>query len=171
MTDQDVQAFSRFCETSYPPLVRALSLYCGSLETAQEVAQEACARAFRDWRKVSRLDDPKAWLFRVGFNTANSHFRRLSAERRATARIPPGSTTHSDPDAAERLAVLELLASLPKKQRAVLILRFEADLSVAEVAELLSLPEGTVKTLTRRALASLRESPAALELREVNDVV
>ena len=163
--------FSAFCNEHYAPLVRTLSLYCGDAAVAEEFAQEACARAFRDWKKVRTLGDPRAWLFKVAFNVANSYFRRAAAEKRARSRMGVRSSEHRDPDVAERLAVLEVLSNLTRKQRAVLVLRYQADLSVTEVADLLSLPEGTVKTLTRRALAAMRALPQLADLKEASDVV
>jgi RNA polymerase sigma factor (sigma-70 family) len=64
--------------------------------------------------------------------------------------------------------VREAVAALPRRQRAVIVLRFFADLSVREVSELLGCPEGTVKTLSARALAVLRATDLA-ELKEATD--
>jgi RNA polymerase sigma factor (sigma-70 family) len=115
------------------------------------------------------MSSPEAWTFRVALNLANSYWRRLAAERKAKARLG-GHAPHADPDPAEAVAVRQALARLPKKQRSVLVLRFWADLSVREVAETMGIPEGTVKTVTRRALKRLRDDMNPVELKEVPNV-
>jgi RNA polymerase sigma factor (sigma-70 family) len=115
------------------------------------------------------MSSPEAWTFRVALNLANSYWRRLAAERKAKARLG-GHAPHADPDLAEAVAVRQALARLPKKQRSVLVLRFWADLSVREVAETMGIPEGTVKTVTRRALKRLRDDMNPVELKEVPNV-
>jgi DNA-directed RNA polymerase specialized sigma24 family protein len=83
----DTADLAAFCRAQYAGLVRALSLYCGDRDVAQELAQETIAIACRDWSKVKTADDPRAWLHRVGINLANSHFRRRKAERNAKQRL------------------------------------------------------------------------------------
>lgn len=75
-----------------------------------------------------------------------------------------------DPDTPTALSVRRAVASLPQRERAVIVLRFFADLSVREIGDLLGCPEGTAKTLTARGLALLRATDLR-ELREVTDVV
>ena len=75
-----------------------------------------------------------------------------------------------DPDVADAVAVRQALADLPRRQRAVLVLRFYADLSTRDVAEVLDMPEGTVKTLTRRALKSLGTNLNPVGLKEASNV-
>lgn len=72
------------------------------------------------------------------------------------------------PDTSTALAVRQTVASLPQRQRAVIVLRFFADLSVREVADVLGCPDGTVKSLTAKALASLRTTDL-IEPREASD--
>ncbi len=148
----------RFCCDQQPRLVALLSLYCGRGEVAHELSQEALARACRDWSKVRRHDEPAAWLTRVALNLANSYFRRRSAENRAMSRI--NTTVTDEPSLADAIVLREALQRLPRRQRIVLVLRFLEDLSVKETADLLQLPEGTVKTLTYRGVRALREEPA-----------
>ena len=160
-----------FCRTEYKRLVGALSLYCGDRFVAEELAQEAIARVIGDWGKVRRLDAPGAWAYRVAINLANSHLRRILAERRAKQRFTARTrSVHHDPDTSTALTVRQAVASLPRRQRAVVVLRFFADLSVREVADLLEYPEGTVKSLTAKAVTSLRMSDL-IDLRELSDAV
>jgi len=143
-------------------MVRALTLYCGSKDVAEELAQEAFARVCRDWSKVQRADDPEAWTYRIAFNLANSRFRRLAAERRARDRLsslpqPQEGASETEGAAANRAALRSLLQRIPRRQRESLILRFYFDLSVSSVAAVMGCPESTVKTLTRRGVTRLRE--------------
>lgn len=160
--------FVRFCVEMHPRLVRGLSLYCGNGDVAEELAQDALAIAFRDWRKVRELNDPEGWTFRVGFNAAHSLFRRKAAERRALARR--AAKRHATTDPAEAIALRHAVAALPRRQKAALILRFLEDRSVAETARLMDCPEATVKTLTRQGLTALRLQDDVHALREVGDV-
>jgi RNA polymerase sigma factor (sigma-70 family) len=164
------EAFIYFCRDIHPRLVGALSLYCGDPNLAEDLAQEALAIAYRDWTKVERAGDQAGWVFRVGFNLCNSYFRRKAAERRARARIPQTEQVMPDLETDEALAIRHSVASLPRRQRTAVVLRFFADYSVAETARLMDCPEATVKTLTRRGLAALRLQEEVRELREVKDV-
>ena len=133
-----------------------LSLYCGDGHAAEELAQEAMVRACRDWHKVRKMERPVAWCQRVGMNLANSRYRRVAAERRAYRRIQSERVATSDP--AESIAVRQSLAALPRRQRAVLLLRYFDDLTYPQIAETLDLPVPTVKSLGRRGIERLRDS-------------
>ncbi|HEV2889040.1 MAG TPA: sigma-70 family RNA polymerase sigma factor [Frankiaceae bacterium] len=146
-----------FCRREHPRLVGALSLYTGDADLAEELAQEALARACRSWRRVESYDAPGAWVHRVGINLANSHFRRKACERRARERVGAAPATYTEPDAADAVAVRAAVASLPRRQRTALVLRYYADLPVAEVAAQMQCREGTVRALTAQAIAGLRE--------------
>lgn len=157
--------FSVFYSVHYPRLMGSLVLYTGDRELAMDLAQETMARAYRDWRRVARLDAPPAWLHRVAFNLANSAFRRKVTEWRSSARSRAGSPdAHHDPDTGNAVAVRRVVASLPARQKTALVLRYYADLPVAAVAEVMGCAEGTVRALTSQALSSLRGSGLAEDL-------
>ena len=158
-----------FCESNKERLVGGLTLHCGDRYIAEELAQETLARVCIRWRSVQRMANPEAWMFRVGVNLANSYFRHITAEIKAKQRLGPAAN-HPDADPFDAIAVRQALADLPRRQRSVLVLRFYADLSVRDVAEALDMPEGTVKTLTRRGLKRLGDSMNPVELREVPNV-
>jgi RNA polymerase sigma factor (sigma-70 family) len=145
------------------PLVGSLALYCGDAAVAEELAQEALARA---WLRWSKLDDPKAWTYRAGFNLAASWGRRRSAERRANRRASAGDSPQVD--LADVHAVRSAVAALPDRQRAVIVCRFFLTLDVRETAEVLDCAEGTVKAATHQALASLRRSGLVDDPEEVD---
>ena len=147
---------SAFCRELHPRLVGALALHTGDRDVAAELAQETLARVWERWSTVERHEAPEAWAFRVAFNLAASRYRRRAAERRAHGRLAPASIAH-EPDAADALAVRAAVADLPPRQRAALVLRYFADLSVEQTAEALGCRPGTVKSLTNQAIASLRD--------------
>ena len=158
MAEPPDHALVALCEREYPRLVGALSLYCGSDDLARELAQEVVARTCRAWAEVINMDAPGAWMHRVGINLANSASRRASARLRASHRSEPAVDIHHDVDVATAVAFRAALQLLPTPQRSVLVLRYYLDLSVREVAIVMGRPEGTVKTLTKRAIATLRSS-------------
>jgi RNA polymerase sigma factor (sigma-70 family) len=160
---------AEFCHAEHRRLVGTLSLYCRDQHVAEELAQDVLIKVIGHWSSVRRLDSPSAWAHRVAINLANSHLRRRLAERRALRRLSGRpAATQPDPDTPTALAVRAAVSGLPRRERAVVVLRFFADFSVRDVAELLAVPEGTVKTLTARALATLRATGLA-ELEEAND--
>jgi RNA polymerase sigma factor (sigma-70 family) len=143
-----------FCRALAPRLVGSLVLYCGDRGVAEEFAQEALARAVERWAQVGAMAAPEAWVYRVAFNLARSGFRRRAAERRATGRLPVVVPAASDP--TDAVAVRDAVRALPPRQRAVIVARFYAGLSVAETADALGCAEGTVKAATHQALRNLR---------------
>lgn len=131
---------------------------------SEELAQETIARVCRDWSRVRRKDSAEAWTLRVGINLANSYFRRRAAERRALQRLEARSAIERPPNTTDSsFAVRELVASLPRRERSVLILRYYADLTVEQVAQLMDMPVGTVKTVAARSLTKLREESTLKE--------
>lgn len=163
--------FEDFCRREHPRLVGLLGLYCGERILGEELAQEALARALRDWKKVARMDHPAAWLSRVGINLANSHFRRRSAERRANDRLQALPRSDSvEPDDAGTMSVRAAVSALPRRQREVLVLRYYGDLSFKEIAGSLGMPEPTVKSLVRRALMRLRAESGLVDDKEASNV-
>src|SRR5688500_2782768 len=88
---------THFCQTQYPRLVGTLALFCGDRLVAEELAQEALARACAQWDRVSTMTAPAGWTHRVAINLANSRFRRLAAERRARERVEGRSSAADGP--------------------------------------------------------------------------
>jgi RNA polymerase sigma-70 factor (sigma-E family) len=148
-----------FCQSEYPKLAGMLALYCGDRDLAQDLAQETIVRVIQNWKKVSQHPAPSTWSHRVAINTANSWFRRAAARRRATQRLEGRShSRHHDPDNASAMAVRSAIASLPDRQRTVVVLRYYADLPVGEVAQVMGCEQGTVWALTNQAITSLRNA-------------
>lgn len=157
--------FATFCYEQHPRLVGMLSLYCGDVHLAHDLAQETLARACHRWSQVQTMDSPSAWVHRVALNLARSAFRTSSRRRAAVERLQARSDARTgQADPADAVAVRDAVAKLPERMRRALVLRYYADLPVADVAELMTCPEGTVKTLTFQAIAALRA--AGLEVTE-----
>jgi RNA polymerase sigma factor (sigma-70 family) len=132
----------------YAPMVRLGTLLLGSQHLAEEVVQDCFLRL---QPRFETLDDPAGYLHRSVVNGCRSLMRRQRRERdhlRATPGLPAELGAHE---------LLDVLATLPERQRAALVLRFYADLSGNEIAAILGCREGTVKSLIHRGLARLRE--------------
>jgi len=87
-----------FCRRLSPLLVGSLTLQCENRLVAEEIAQEALARAWERWDVVSLMSSPDGWTYRVAFNLAKSHYRRRQAEKRAMDRLESGDPGPSDLD-------------------------------------------------------------------------
>lgn len=129
-------------------MVRLAHLLTGSPTTAQDVVQEAFVRVFQ------RLDDiaePGGYLRSTVVNLARDHHRRQDvADRWQRRQAPPAAEL--PPELDETWAAL---GALPSHQRTALVLRFYLDLKVDEVADVLGIPAGTVKSQIHRGLAAL----------------
>lgn len=148
-------AFAEVCRREHLRLVGLLALYTGDRAVGEDLAQEALARLHHHWPRVRTMASPHAWLSTVGINLARSWWRRRYAEQRAN-RYHSATRAAAGPEAAEVLAVRDAVSALPPRQRAALVLRYYGDLSVAETAQALGCAEGTVKSLTHKAIATLR---------------
>lgn len=137
-------------------IFRLAVVLSGDRHLAEEITAEVFAKVLPRWRQGT-VRDPLLYLRRAVVNDVRSRSRPRANERRAIERI--GQQLRAEPT-PEAPVVSEPIASalrqLPVRQRAVIVLRFHDDLGEAEVARILRLPVGTVKTHTRRGLAALR---------------
>lgn len=131
-------------------------LLCGDVAEAEDAAAEAVARVLQR-QAVTELADVGPYLRRTLVNFVARRQRRRGSETRAILRAwsPPRSRAVEDA-ASDRSDLRRALDTLPMSQRSVVVLRYFEDLSEQEVAEVLGLPIGTVKSRTARALAALR---------------
>jgi RNA polymerase sigma factor (sigma-70 family) len=151
-----------FCRREHPRLVGTLSLYCGDAELAQDVAQEALARACAHWPRVSQMGSPGAWVHRVAINEANSVLRRRRALRRIHVLLRSDALRSLDPpDVEGDLALRAAMARLPAGQRGALVLRFFADMTAEQAAQALGCTPQAVRNRTNRAVEALRRLDAA----------
>jgi len=148
----DVPTLSTFegVYTAYRPgMVRLAYVIVGSLEVAEDLTQEAFARLHERWDEV---EQPIAFVRTVVTNLCRTEVRRVRTERER--RLSLASVGIGDPEVDETWA---LICGLPFRQRAVLALRYYADLPEAEIATILDCRIGTVKSAHHRALTRLRK--------------
>ena len=139
----------------YGRLVRSLGVACDDAEEAADAVQEAFIQLCLHWQRVSRYDNPEAWVRRVAVNRL--HNRRRSLRRRAVALarlLALQPETGTEPDSGVNLR--EALEKLPDRQRMAVALHYVGNLSVAEVARAMGISEGSVNTHLHRARAALR---------------
>lgn len=147
--------FDEWVRAAAPRLHRSAFVLTGDWALAQDLVQHACAVT---WPKFDGLDSPDAFAQKVMVRTASSWWRRKWHREVPHADLP--DQDGGDPwDAVTGDAgIEEVLLRLPARQRAVLVLRFVADMSEADTAAALGWPVGTVKSTTARALTALRSA-------------
>ena len=152
-----VPSFRVFYDSHYGPVLAIAYALSGSWPAAEEAAQEAFLRAFRDWERVSTFERPDSWVRTVAANLARSWLRRLTAELRAVTRLSSrASHPHEDAQVpAVSQQVWAAVRSLPRRQAEVVVLHYLEDASVADVATTLGIAPGTVKAHLHHARKNL----------------
>jgi RNA polymerase sigma-70 factor (sigma-E family) len=150
--------FEEFAVARLPAVLNFAAVLSGDRALAEDLAQEVLTRAYAQWDKIGRLDRPEAYVRKMILNEFLAWRRR---SWRTTAVADPGTRlTSSAPDHAsvhaERSSLLTELGKLPRRQRAVLVLRYYEGCRDAEIAELLGCRPGTVRGYASRGLAALR---------------
>jgi RNA polymerase sigma-70 factor (sigma-E family) len=158
MREESRESFETWARARQQTLVRWAFVVTGDFQRAEDLVQEAFVRAAVRWDTL-RDGNPDAWVRTVVFRDNVSWWRRHRRER-LTDEPYSGSTTGADTEAA--LVLHAAWATLTRAQRAVLVLRYVADLSVADTAATLGVTDGTVKRQTSVALARLRETAPEL---------
>jgi RNA polymerase sigma-70 factor (ECF subfamily) len=130
-----------------------LAAVTGDLHEAEDVVQEAMARAASRWARLRAYEAPEAWVRRVAFNLAVSGHRR--ARRRLTALLRLGPPAPVPPVSVDALALADALQGLTLAHRQVVVLYYLADLPIEQVAAELRVPVGTVKARLARARGAL----------------
>ena len=141
--------FAAFYASEWPGAVRLAGLLCQDARHAEDLAQEAFARVLPKWEGV---ENPHAYLRVAIVNACRSWQARRRTER---VKLPLVAGANSIDFAFDALG--DAVAALPYRQRAVLVLRYYADLRESEIAHAIGCRPGTVKSLTSRALAALRK--------------
>ncbi len=144
--------FDEYVVARRTALVRsAVLLGCPEWD-AEDVVQSALLRCYRHWRRVVRADRPDAYVYRVLVNTLRDDRARRWHGETPTEVLPD---TGHHPDLTTGLAVRAALGRMRREQREVLVLRYYADLSEADIAAVLGIAPGTVKSRAARALREL----------------
>jgi len=145
--------FDDYVNARRTALVRSAVLLGCTIDDAEDLVQTALLKCLRSWRKVSAADRPDAYVYRVLVNALRDGSARRWHGELATAELP--ETAVPEVDLSTGLMVRRALAGLSKEHRLVLVLRYYADLSERDTAEILGVAPGTVKSRTARALAAL----------------
>jgi RNA polymerase sigma-70 factor (sigma-E family) len=155
-------SFEQFMAAALPGLLRFGHVLTGDRHRAEELVQSAMVKTYRRWGAL-RKDQPAAYVRRAMVNTYTSWWRSSRREASMPAGFDPPGRDGASYD--ERDAALRALATLPPRQRAVLVLRYYLDLSEADIADTLGCSTGTVKSSASRGLRTLRErlTDAAVE--------
>ena len=152
--------FDRFVAAHVDDLLRTAYLIAWDEAEAEDLVQECLLKVARRWPRVRSMDQPRAYARRILINLATDGARGRARRRVELDPPPPGAGERSvDPLALldAHVELVEALAQLPTRQRAVLVLRYFHDLTEAQAAEVLGCPPGTVKSNASRGLARLRE--------------
>lgn len=156
------EAVTRLFTSHYRPLVRLAALLLHDSGAAEEITQDAFVALHERWARLRDPDRAVAYLRHVVINRSRSALRhRGVVDRflRRQARLPDVPSAEWGALAAETHAeMLAAVATLPRRQREALVLRYYSDLSVAEIADAMGLSQGAVKSHTARALAALRRT-------------
>jgi RNA polymerase sigma-70 factor (sigma-E family) len=150
--------FEEFAATRLPAVLRFAGVLTADRALAEDVVQEVLIRASKRWDQLQALDHPELYIRKMIVN------EYLSWRRRSWRSQPRGSADEVDdrviPDHAgqyaERDALRTELGKLPRRQRAVVVLRYYQGLSDTEIADVLGCKPGTVRGYASRALAALR---------------
>ncbi|MEU7822086.1 SigE family RNA polymerase sigma factor [Catellatospora sp. NPDC049111] len=147
-----------------PALLATATLLSGGRTAGEDLLQAALERMMRAWRRID--GDPEGYLRRTMYHLAVDSWRLRLRRREVVATVEPPAHSDGTDRLALRHALVQALAQLPPRQRAVLVLRYWEQLSEAEAAAVLGCSVGTVKSSASRGLARLREITAAWALDE-----
>lgn len=149
-------SFDAFYAARAPRLVRTIYLRTGDVTRAEDCVQEAFVRAWRKWDHLEQAD-PIGWVTTVAWRLAIREWRRTTRAAPTWVGSEPRTVEHPP---EEVIALHQVLNALPTGQRDVLVLHYLEDLPVRDVAALLGMPEGTVKSHLSRGRDALRGSLA-----------
>jgi RNA polymerase sigma-70 factor (sigma-E family) len=160
-------AFRAYVAARSPALLRTAYLLTGSRADAEDLLQTTLAKTYLAWDRIREREAVDGYVRRGMVNTRTSWWRRRKVAEYPTDQLPE---PRSGRDATDELvlhdALWTALAALPKRQRAMVVLRYYEDLSEAETAQVLGVSVGTVKSTTSRALVKLRDTAGLREFSE-----
>ncbi len=146
--------FTDLYASSFARLVGQVTVVTADREAAEDAVQEAFGRLWKRWESVRTYDQPEAWVRRVAINVAISRWRRV---RRLRPLVEAARTARED-DAVTGPDVQRALRAIPVKHRHALLLHHVVGLPVADVAQEMGVPEGTVKSWLFRGRETLQRS-------------
>jgi RNA polymerase sigma-70 factor (sigma-E family) len=152
------EEFAAYMQARQPSLLRTAYLLTGDRHAAEDLVQTSLAKLYLAWDRVNERDSVDGYVRRIMVNENNSLWRRGWKRREYAAEVVPETGQHVDTyDEGESAALWQVVQTLPRKARAVVVLRYYEQLTEAETAEALGISVGTVKSQASRALATLRE--------------
>ena len=151
--------FEEFVAARSSALLRTAYLLTRDHALAEDLLQTALTKAYLAWGRVEGAPEP--YVRRIVVNTYASWWRRKWNGERPTDELP--ETAHHDDSVGESGDLWDALGRLPRRQRAVVVLRYFEDLTEAQTADLLGISVGTVKSQTSKALAKLRIDPSLVD--------
>lgn len=161
---RDAEDFDTFYAASSRRVLAHVAMMVGSQAEAEDSVAEAYLRAWNRWHKISRYENPEAWVRRVAYRHAVSTWRkavnRLHAHRRDTV------DRHVDALSPDHVAIVAALRRIPARQRRVIVLHHLADLSVAEIHSETGIPTGTITTWLARGRQAMAAYLSDRELDE-----
>jgi RNA polymerase sigma-70 factor (sigma-E family) len=149
------QEFVEYASANLPRLHRTAYMLCGDPHRADDIVQATLTTLYVHWKKAGAADNLDGYVHRIMVRRFLDELRRSWSKVLLRAQTPEQATPE-DETVENRDMVLTALRQLPKGQRAVLVLRYIADLSVEETAQALNCSTGNVKSQCARALATLR---------------
>lgn len=171
MQDDDKVDFEKFMAARWQPLVRAAYVLTGNQQDAEDIAQTALTNAYSVWPRIRKADDVTVYVHRILINVYRTARRRKRIHEVLTAALPERNSTAASAASAtvhERDEIVQALALLTPRQRAVVVLRYLQDLTETQTADALGCSVGTVKSQTSKALAKLRTEHADIPARPAN---
>ena len=167
--DRDAD-FSAYMSARQPALYRTAYLLAGDHASAEDLLQNAFAKLYLSWDKIRDREALDGYVRRIMVNENNSLWRRAWKRREHTTDTMPDTGVHDEYDDGMGGVLWSFVQTLPPKQRAVVVLRYYEQLSEAEIADVLGISPGTVKSQASRALAALRaRAPQSLNPHESGD--
>ncbi len=153
---EDLESFEDFVHARANALLRYGFVLTGNPHDAEDLLQEGLIRLRRAWPRVQNKNDPEQYVRTTMARMHISLWRKLRRERLFGVLPDRGHTDAELTRINDDSGLWQALASLPRKQRAVLVLRYYEELSDGEIAELLGISRGTVRSQISRALEKLR---------------
>lgn len=155
LRDRDFESMYR---REYPALIAVATALSG--RDGEDLVHDAMVKAFLHWRTIQQLERPGGWCHRVLVNLCRSWWRRGRTHDRWLARQPRSEPTAPEPS-ARAIAFWDAVRNLPDRPRSVVTLYYAGDHPVTEIARILDVPEGTVRSDLTRARAAIARELAA----------
>ena len=149
------RTFEAFYADEARTLFRRLWLVTGSRAEAEELMQDAFVQVWERWDRVGSMEDPTGYLYRTAMNLFRKRYRRALLAVRRTVRVAPPADDFADAD--DRQVVRHVLATLPRRQRAALVLTEMLGFSSKEAGDALGVTDATIRSLTRHGREAFRK--------------